>query len=253
MSGVDRLRPDHVLAMVRKAVPLCMALPLLGAGISYAAYTDELSISTWPWRIGVLVALGCCTGLLLIHLRYRGTNELFAYGLVMSLGTFATYYFFGIFGYFCFFIFAPMPALARWPGLSGGIVLNIFWAAIAYRSVCHTVEATPFVGNVFDDRGEFVVYDVQRGVTEFERHHKEPSAIPKFGRHIVFGLAPLYLILGRLLSSGFGANGVLLFWAVMSMPLALLFVSLFVRNYVLMIALPKRIEKQRGKRVLVAE
>lgn len=117
MSGVDRLRPDHVLAMVRKAVPLCTALPLLGAGISYAAYTDELSISTWPWKIGVLVALGCCTGLLLVYVRYRGTNELFAYGLVMSLGTFATYYFFGIFGYFCFFIFAPMPALARWPGL----------------------------------------------------------------------------------------------------------------------------------------
>ncbi|MBR8400846.1 hypothetical protein KDW65_29930 [Burkholderia cenocepacia] len=92
----------------------------------------------------------------------------------------------------------------------GGIVLNIFWAAIAYRSVRHTIEATPFVGNVLDDRGEVVIYDVQRGVTEFERHHKEPSAIPKFGRHIVFGLAPLYLILSRLLSSSFGANGVLL-------------------------------------------
>ncbi|AOJ20642.1 hypothetical protein WJ11_14390 [Burkholderia cenocepacia] len=145
----------------------------------------------------------------------------------------------------------PIPDLARWPGLIGGIVLNIFWAAIAYRSVRHTIEATPFVGNVLDDRGKVVIYDVQRGVTEFERHHKEPSAIPKFGRHIVFGLAPLYLILSRLLSSSFGANGVLLFLAVMSMPLALLFVSLLVRNYVLMVALPTRIEKERGKRVLV--
>jgi hypothetical protein len=36
------------------------------------------------------------------------------------------------------------------------------------------------------------------------------------------------------------------------MPVALQFVSMFVRNYLLMIALPKRIEKERGKRVLVA-
>ena len=253
MGCVDQLRPDHVLALARKAVPLCLVLPLLGAGISYAAYADELSISTWPWRIGVLVAVGCCAGLLLIYARYRGTNELFAYGLVMSLGMFATYYFFGVFGYFCFFIFAPMSALARCAGLIGGIVLHIFWAVKAYRNVRHTVDATPFLGNVFDDRGEVVVYEVQRGAAEFERYHKESSAIPNLGRVIALGLAPLYLILGRLLPSDFGANGVLLFLAVASMPLALLFVSLFVRNYVLTIARPAQIGQERGKRVLVAE
>jgi len=69
--------------MVRKAVPLCLVLPLLGAGISYAAYTDELSMSTWPWRIGVLVALGCCTGLLLVTV--FGRNEHAAGVVVVSL------------------------------------------------------------------------------------------------------------------------------------------------------------------------
>ncbi|WP_175816757.1 hypothetical protein [Burkholderia diffusa] len=252
MKDADGSQPDHVLAMARKAVPVCLALPLLGAGLSYAAYADELSVSTWPWKIGVLVALVCCTGLLLVYVRYRRTNELLAYGLVMSFGVFATYYFFGIFGYFCFLIFAPMPAVVRWPGLIGGIVLNVLWAVVAYRSVFRTIGATSFVSKVFSDLDEVVVYDVQRGVMEFERRHKEPSAMPKFGRNIMLGLAPFYLILGRLLSSSFGANGVLLFLAVLGMPLALLFVSLLVRIYILMIALPRQIEKERNKRVLVA-
>jgi hypothetical protein len=122
---------------------------------------------------------------------------------------------------------------------------------MAYRSVCRTIGARSFVSKVFNDRGEVVVYDVERGVMEFERRHKEPSTMPKFARNIMLGLAPFYLILGRLLSSSFGASGVLLFLAVLGMPLALLFVSLFVRNYVLTIALPRQIEKERGKRVLV--
>ncbi|MBN3818235.1 hypothetical protein G3N57_17215 [Paraburkholderia sp. Se-20369] len=254
MSMMDIAQPqsDHVLAMLKKAVPLVLVMSLLGTALSYAAYADDLSVSAWPWKIGVLVALTCCAALLFVYVRYRGTNDLYAYGLVMSIGTFATYYFFGIFCYFCYFLFAPMPAVARWPGLIGGAVLNVVWALVVRRSVRHTVDATPFLDKVIKERDGDLIYDVQRGATEFERYHREPDFMPKIGKYVVFGLAPFYLILGRVLSSSFGANGLLLFLAVLGMPLALLFVSLFVRTFILMIALPRQIEKARGKRVLVA-
>ncbi|KVD09114.1 hypothetical protein WL04_30110 [Burkholderia ubonensis] len=252
MKNIGQAQSDHVVETVKRAIPLVLVLSLLGAGLSYEIYSDALSVSAWPWRIGVLVALVCCAGLLFVYARYRGSNDLYAYGLVMSIGTFSAYYFFGVFGYFCYFMFAPMPAVVRWPGLIGGVALNFFWAMVVRRSVRHTIDATPFLDKVINEQGGELIYDVQQGATEFDRFHKEPDIMPKFAKYLIFGIAPFYLILNRVLSSNFGSNGVLLFLAVLGMPLALLFVSLFVRNYILMIALPKQIEKERGKRVLVA-
>ncbi|KVV53193.1 hypothetical protein WT27_27415 [Burkholderia territorii] len=252
MKNISQPESDHVLAMLKKAVPLVLVMSLLGAALSYAAYADDLSVSAWPWRIGVLVAVLSCVALLFIYVRYRGTNDLYAYGVVMSIGTLSTYYFFGIFCYFCYFAFAPMPGAVRWPGLIGGIALNIIWALVVQRNVRRTLSATPFLDRVIKERDEALVYDVQKGAMEFDRYHREPNFMPRIFKYIVFGIAPLYLVINRLISSNFGANGVLLFLAVFGMPLALLFVNLLVRNYILMMALPRQIEKERGKRVLVA-
>jgi len=252
MKNISQPQSDHVLTMLKKAVPLVLVMSLLGATLSYAAYSDDLSISAWPWRIGISVAVLSCAALLFVYVRYRGTNDLYAYGLVMSIGTISTYYFFGIFCYFCYFAFAPMSDVVRWPGLIGGIALNFVWALVVQRNVRHTVNTTPFLDKVIKERGEALVYDVQRGAMEFDRYHREPNIMPKIFKYIVFGIAPFYLILNRLLSSNFGTNGLLLFLAVFGMPVALLFVSLFVRNYILMIVLPRQIAKERGKRVLVA-
>lgn len=68
---------------------------------------------------------------------------------------------------------------------------------------------------------------------------------------IVSGVAPFYLILSRLLSSGFGTNGVLFFLAVLGMPVSLWFAGLLVRIYVVMVRLPRQLEKERGKPALV--
>ncbi|MGU7815793.1 hypothetical protein [Burkholderia sp. AW49-1] len=252
IKNISQPESDHVLAVLKKAVPLVLVMSLLGAALSYAAYSDELSVSAWPWRIGVLVAVLSCAALLFVYVRYRGTNDLYAYGMVMSIGTLSTYYFFGVFCYFCYFAFAPMPGGVRWPGLIGGIALNIVWALVVQRNVRHTVNATPFLDRVIKEHGGALVYDVQRGAMEFDRYHREPNIMPKFFKYVVFAIAPFYLVINRLLSSNFGTNGVLLFLAVFGMPLALLFVNLLVRNYILMMSLPRQIEKERGKRVLVA-
>ncbi|VWB38901.1 hypothetical protein [Burkholderia latens] len=252
MKNISQPQSDHVLIILKKAVPLVLVMSLLGATLSYAAYSDDLSVSAWPWRIGVLVAVLSCAGLIIVYVRYRGTNDLYAYGLVMSIGTISTYYFFGIFCYFCYFAFAPMPGVVRWPGLIGGIALNFVWAVVVQRNVRHTVNTTPFLDKVIKERGEVLVYDVQRGSIEFDRYHREMHIMPRIFKCLVFGIAPFYLVLNRLIFSNFGTNGVLLFLAIFGMPVALLFVSLLVRNYVLMIDVPKRIEKERGRRVLVA-
>ncbi len=86
----------------------------------------------------------------------------------------------------------------------------------------------------------------------FDKLHNERSPFPKIYYWIVSGVAPFYLILNRLLSSGFGTNGVLFFLAVLGMPVALWFAGLLVRIYVLMVRLPRQLAKEHGKPVLVS-
>lgn len=55
------------------------------------------------------------------------------------------------------------------------------------------------------------------------------------------------------MSSNFGTNGVLFALAVLGMPVSLWFIGLLVRIYLVMVSLPRKLEKEHGKPVLVAE
>ncbi|CAB3736182.1 hypothetical protein LMG24238_06204 [Paraburkholderia sediminicola] len=244
---------DLVWATAKKATLMSLLFPLLGTGISYAAYADDLSISEWPWRIGLLVTLACFLLPFVVSWTYRRTNLLWVYGLVMSIAIFAVYFYFGIFAYFFYFLFAPMSSIARWPGLLGGIALTLYWAVMSKQAVMRTITTTSFVNRAFDENESDLSYKIQTGTALFERLHKERSPFPKVYMYIVFGLAPFYLILSRMLSSGFGANGVLVVLAVLGMPVSLWFLGVLIRINIVMIGLPRKLEKERRKPVLVAD
>ncbi len=244
---------DAVWEMTKKATPVNFIFPILGAGVSYAAYADDLAVSGWPWKIGLLVTLVCLFLPLAVSMMYRRSNLLWVCGLVLSIATFAMYFFFGIFAYFYYFIFAPMAPLLRWPGLLGGFVLTLYWAVMSRQTVMHTITNTAFVKRAFEESPSDFRYRTQAGMAVFERLNKERSPFPKFYSYIVFGTAPFCLILGRLLSSNFGANGVLFTLAVLGMPVSLWFAGLLVRIYLVMVRLPRKLEKEHHKPVLVAD
>jgi hypothetical protein len=242
---------DLVWAAAKKVTLMNLLLPLLGTGISYAAYADDLSASEWPWRIGLLVTLICFLLPFAVSWRYRNTNLLWVYGLVMSIGMFAAYFYFGIFAYFFYFLFAPMTPFVRWPGLLGGVALTLYWAIMSKRAVMRTITTTSFVNRAFDENESNLCYGIQSGMALFERLHKERSPFPKVYMYIVFGIAPFYLILSRVLSSGFGANGVLVVLAVLGMPVSLWFLGVLIRINIVMVGLPRKLERERRKPVLV--
>ncbi|MFM0597291.1 MULTISPECIES: hypothetical protein [Paraburkholderia] len=166
---------------------------------------------------------------------------------------FAVYFFFGIFAYFFYFIFAPLQPLFKWPGLLGGAALTLYWLAITAHSVSHTIKATSFVNHAFIDEGSHLAYEFQAALTQFEKRHKERLPFPKIYYWFVFGIAPFYLVLGRLLSASFGTNGVLLVLAILGMPMSLWVAGVMVRIYLVMIRLPCQLEKKSGKPVLVVD
>lgn len=244
---------DSVWEMTKKAAPMSLLLPLLGTGISYAAYADDLAVSGWPWKIGLLVTLVCFFVPFAISMMYRRSNLLWICGLILSIATFATYFFFGIFAYFYYFVFAPMSSVLRWPGLLGGVALTLYWVIMSRKAVMNTITKTSFVSRAFEENTSDFRYRTQSGMALFERLNKERSPFPKIYSYIVFGIAPFYLVLGRLLSSNFGTNGVLFALAVLGMPVSLWFVGLLVRINLVMVSLPRKLEREHRKPVLVAD
>ncbi|WP_256094885.1 hypothetical protein [Paraburkholderia nodosa] len=171
----------------------------------------------------MLVTLTCSFSPFMIYMMYRRTNLLWVCGLVQSIGIFAVYFFFGIFAYFYYFIFAPLHPVVKWPGLLGGIALTLYWLIIIKRSVLHTITTTSFVDRAFIDQGSNLGFQIQPGMMLFDQLHNERLPFPKIYYWIVCGVAPFCLILSRLLSSSFGTNGVLFFLAVLGMPVSLWF------------------------------
>jgi hypothetical protein len=241
----------QILVVTKKVISVCLIFTLLSVGLSYAAYADDFSVSALPWKISALFAFLFCFGPVVICLRDRGANALWAYGAIMLIFLSAIYYFFGIFGYFYFFIFAPVSVYLKWPGLVGGVLLTSYWVVVTYRNVMKTIKITSFVENAFEDCGDYIGYQIQKGTREFDKRYKELDPVPKIFIYLIYGVAPFYLILNRMLSSTFGSTGILLFIAVLGMPMSLWFVGVFVRGYLVMVALPLRMEKERHKRVIV--
>ena len=251
MTSMSKSGPDHVVNMIKKAIPVCLMFPLLGAAISYLVYGDLQPASAISWQIGVAASIISFALLVVLYFKYRGTNALVACGVVLLIGVWAIYYFFGIFGYFYFFLFSSVDALFGWSGLILGIGLTGWWASVTYGSAHRAVVATPFVRNAFvEDDGE-VVYSLQGGMRSFDRFCKEKLPFPKFYMYIVYGIAPFGLVLNRILSMNFGGNAVLVFVAALGMPVSLWAIGVLMRIYVVMVALPIQIEKERHIRVLM--
>jgi hypothetical protein len=242
---------DFVLAAVKKIAPMSIIFLVLGVGISYIAYASDLAVSNWPWEIGVIIAFVCLFCLFIACLKAHRTNALWAYGVIVAVGIFSLYYFFGIFAYFCYFLFAPMLTAVRVVGLAGGVALTVWWLRLSHKSVSHTIEKTTFVARAFTDDGKRITYAPQVGMRIFEKLHKEKLPFPRVYVYVVYGLAPFCLVLSRILSENFGSGGVLLFMAALGMPVSLWLAGLLVRIWLIMVLLPRAIEKEQGKRVVV--
>ena len=146
-----------------------------------------------------------------------------------------------------------MSPVLRWPGLLGGIALTLYWVVMSRKAVTHTITTTSFVNRAFEENASDFRYQTQAGMALFEQINKERSPFPKIYSYVVFGIAPFYLILGRILSSTFGTNGVLFALAVLGMPVSLWFVGLLVRIYLVMVSLPRKLEREHCKPVLVLD
>lgn len=251
MSEVHQVDRDYVVEMIGKTIPVCLAFPLFGAGLGYVIYGDGRAASGLAWEVGVFVAIICCFFLAFVYSKYRRTNALMAYGIVMSVGVVAIYYFFGVLGYFYFFLFSDQNKIFRWAGAVFGVGLTMSWMYVAYKNVKNVIRATNFVGKAFVESEGSIVYRIQSGMLLFDEMNNQKRSPRKIYAFAVYGVAPFGFVLCRILSTNFGGSGVLVVVAALGMPVSLWFARFFMRVYLIMIALPVKIERQQQKRVVV--
>jgi len=249
---IARIAPKGPLWDATTKGTLAALVPLLGTGFSYAAYADDLGVSQWPWRIGLLVSLLCAVLPIIVVFSFGRKNLLWVYGVIAAFPLFGAYYLLGIVFCFYYLLFAPLPAIVHWSALVGGILLTLYWMAMSWQTVSHTIAATTFVTRAFTETAADFQYQPQSAMALFERLHKERLPFPKIYMYIVLGIGPFGLLLERLLSSSFGTGGVLFLLAVLSMPLSLWFAGVLVRAYLVMVRLPLRLQREHGKPVLVS-
>jgi hypothetical protein len=249
MSSPQPGSNDLLWKTARKVLPMCVLLPLLGTGLSYIAYANDVSASNIPWLISAAVTVLCACLPLLICLWSGGGNTLSAYGAIMLTGVAAVYFFFGVVGYFFYFGFAPLALPVRLCGLGGGLALSVYWMVMSVRAVRHTLDTKGFIDKSFQQNESSMVFAMQTSMSRFEAQHKERSPFPKVVYWFAMGIAPFCLILNRLLSPAFGGSGALFVIAVLAMPMSLWLISLLVRFYLVMIALPRDLMRRYGKPV----
>ena len=78
---------------------------------------------------------------------------------------------------------------------------------------------------------------------------RSPSG--KFHMYLVLLIAPLSLVIARILTPVLGSHGPILLVALILFPVSQWIAGLGVRQYIVMIRLPKMLERMQGKSVIV--
>lgn len=235
---------------VSRAVWIGVLLNAVAVALAFTAYKFDYGVSSLPGQISVAIAMVCVATPVICWIACRGTRRFIVYGWIRLISLLSAYALIGIAFYFHYFIFAPMPVLARTAGLAIGGGLSVYWLMYSYVALTRHIEHSDFEGRAFDiDAGEIVC---RKDFFEIlDTSYVERSPFVKWHSWFVMALAPFFLVLSRLLSMYFGTGGVLFFVAAITFPASLWLIGVMIRVAVTMIQLPHAMERKYRKPVLM--
>jgi len=236
--------------VVRKTVPLTLFVNAVSAAIAYGFYGMVFHVSLLPFWLtagmSILAVLGPC----IIVLIDGGQSRLAAFGLVNLFMITAFYFFCGVVPFFFYFLFAPMPPYVHAGALALGIVMTGHWMIFTARDVNKALATSRFMRDAFEDMGSVLQYRLQN-IAKLEAVLNSRSPSGKLHMCLVLLIAPLSLVIGRVLTPAFGTHGPILLSALILFPVSQWIAGIGIRQYIVMIRLAKRLERTQGKPVVV--
>lgn len=230
-------------------------LALLAAGLSYVLYWEETRVSRLPLDLSLLVSslMLIGTGYLAFVLRYDSLPRLTHLGLGMLIAFMSWYYFFGVFGFFFYVIFAPLPDGVKAVGYIIGIGVHVWWIGLAYVDLRKALKSTAFVENAYesDPQGQHLYYDRQKWLHKISNIMNRRS-LPHQGQlWAALAIAPIAPFLGRFFAPGYEGLGVSTIVAYLSLPLGLWILRASFFPFISLVWYPLKLKRLTGKTVVL--
>jgi hypothetical protein len=236
--------------IVKKTIPLTLFVNVVSVAIAYGFYEMAFRVSPVPFWIATAILVLAVLGPGIIVLGDGGRSRLVALGFANLIMVAAIYFFFGIVCFFFYFLYAPMPPFVHAGGLALGITMTAYWMAFTAKDVNRALASSRFVQQAFEDVGGVLQYRVKNiGKLESVLSARSPSG--KLHMYLVLLIAPLSLVIGRVLTPVFGSHGPILLVALILFPVSQWIAGIGVRQYIVMIRLPRVLERTQGKPVVV--
>jgi len=241
---------SELWSLIFKTVPFSAVLNIFSVTIAYFFYDVILKKSMVPGKLALVMLGICIAGPLAIGWADRGVSRLRSIGLAGVFAIASVYFTFGVTLYYFYFLFAPMPMFAHVMGAGVGLVLTIYWMVITGLDVRRVLATSNFVKLAFEDAGDVFHYKLAN-MAKLEPLLSKRSPSGRLHMWLVLLVTPFSLVLGRILSPYFGANGPLFIAALILFPVSQWVAGLMVRQYLVMIRLPSTLERLHGKPVVV--
>lgn len=236
--------------IVKKVIPLILFVNIVSAAIAYGFYEMAFHVSLLPFWITMAMLVLAIIGPSIIVLIDGGKSRVVALGLANLITVAAIYFFFGVVCFFFYFLFAPMPSYVRAGGLALGLAMTSYWMVFTARDVSKSLITSRFVQHAFEDMGDFLQYRLQN-MAKLEAVLSSRSPSGKLHMYMVLLIAPLSLVIGRVLTPVFGAHGPILLVALILFPVSQWIAGIATRQYIVMVRLPWMLERAQGKPVII--
>lgn len=243
---------SEVWKLIFRSVPISIVLNAFCAAIAFFFYDRVFRTSSIPGKLAILMLGVCIVCPFAIGLADRGASRLRSAGLAGIFATGSVYFTFGVTFYYFYFLFAPMPLFFHVIGVGGGLALTAYWMMLVGADVRRALATSKFVGQSFEDVDGALHYKLAN-IAKLEAFTKERNPSGKLHMWFVMLVAPFSLVLGRILSPYFGSHGVLFLGAAIMFTVSLWVAGLLVRQYLVMIHLPKTLECSLDKPVILIE
>lgn len=250
MTTSTAFKDNFLLNVVKKSVAVTLFVSAISAAIAYGFYGMAFRVSLLPFwlTLGMSVVAILAPGV--IVLADGGRSRLVALGFSNIITLTLIYFFFGVVCFFFYFIFAPMPPYVHAVGLAFGITLTGYWMIFTARDVNKALGTSRFIEDAFEDTGSVLRYRL-RSSAKLEKLLSSRSPSGKLHMYLVLLIAPVSLVIGRILAPVFGPHGPILLVALILFPVSQWLAGIGVRQYIITVRLPTMLERSRGKPVIV--
>lgn len=236
--------------VVKKTAPLIFFINTISVAVSYGLYEVAFHLSMLPFWITTSMSLLAILGPSVVVFLDKNNSRLVALGVASGFMLMAFYFFCGVVPFFFYFWFAPMPAYMHVSGLTLGITMTCYWMAFVARDVNRALTTSNFVRDAFEDAGSVLLYRLKNvALLEAVLSARSPSG--KLHMYMVLLTAPLALVIGRVMAPVFGPYGPILLSALILFPVSQWIAGIGIRQYIVMIRLPRMLERTMGKPVIV--